>query len=85
MRPGFTLNYGLRYETWSPLLMPSNNPCDSIEYRQLQYVLQNPSDALNPATNFGRNAALNPNIPREGYDTSKKNSHLLGSGLSDKT
>ncbi len=74
IRSGFTLNYGLRYETWSPLLMPSNNAVRfDRSIGDLVYVLQNPSDALNPATNFGRDAALNPNIPREGYDTAKKN------------
>ena len=39
----------------------------------LEYALQNPLDVFNPATGYGRNAALNPNVPREGYETDKLN------------
>ena len=40
---------------------------------QLEYVLQNPVDYLNPATGYGRNAPLNPGLPSTGYTQGEKN------------
>lgn len=33
----------------------------------LNFALQNPFDALDPATDYGRDAPLNPDVPEEGY------------------
>ena len=70
-----TLNFGLRYERWPPWLLPRNN---AVRYNfqgegGLEYALQNPLDVFNPATGYGRNAPLNPNVPREGYETDSLN------------
>ena len=66
---------GLRYERWNPWLLPRNA---TVRYNfsgqgGLDYALQNPLDVFNPATDYGRDAPLNPNMPREGYDTDKLN------------
>jgi hypothetical protein len=69
-----TLNYGLRYEYWSPWRVPRNNVASFDENTgQILYALQNPLDYYNPATDYGREAPLNPNIPREAHRTSKAN------------
>lgn len=66
-----TLNIGLRYEHWRPWLLPRNTVATFDEANgNLIYALQNPLDYLNPSTGYGRNASLNPNIPREGHRTS---------------
>ncbi len=66
-----TVNYGLRYEHWSPWLVPRNT-VDSFNERtgEILYVLQNPLDYLDPSKGYGRTAPLNPNLPREGHRTS---------------
>ncbi|MCZ2080235.1 MAG: TonB-dependent receptor [Bryobacteraceae bacterium] len=69
-----TLNYGLRYEYWSPWLVPRHNVASFDEVNgNILYVLQNPLDYLNPATDFGKDAPLNSNIPPEGHRTRKLN------------
>src|SRR2546425_11657088 len=69
-----TLNYGLRYEYWSPWLLPRHTVATFNEVTgQIEYVLQNPLDYLDPSKGFGRNAPLNPNLPESGYSQGKKN------------
>jgi len=63
-----TLNYGLRYEYWSPWLVPDNTVASfNFQTGQLEYALQNPLDFRNPAACYGKCAPLNNNIPRQGY------------------
>lgn len=69
-----TLNYGLRYEYWSPWRVPRNNVASFDEVNEnILYALQNPLDYYSPSANFGREAPLNPAIPREAHRTSKLN------------
>lgn len=69
-----TLNYGLRYEYWSPWLVPRHTVATFDEVAgQIKYVLQNPIDYLDPAKDFGKDAPLNSDIPREGYRHGKLN------------
>ena len=69
-----TLNYGLRYEYWAPWFLPRHTVASFNQTTgQIEYVLQNPLDYLNPSTNYGRNAPLNPNLPDTGYKTGNKN------------
>lgn len=69
-----TFNYGLRYEYWSPWLVPRNNVASFNEVTgDILYALQNPLDYYDPAKNFGRDAPLNPAVPREAHRTSKLN------------
>jgi carboxypeptidase family protein len=75
IHPRLTLNFGLRYEQWPAWLLPRNN---TVRYNfsgsgGLEYALQNPLDVFNPATDYGRNAPLNPNMPRQGYEADKLN------------
>jgi hypothetical protein len=66
-----TLNYGLRYEHWAPWLVPRHNVASFDEVSgNILYVLQNPLDYLSAATDYGKNAKLNSNIPQEGHKTS---------------
>jgi hypothetical protein len=63
-----TLNYGLRYEYWSPWLVPSNITVSfNFATGNIEYALQNPLDYLNAQKCFGACAPLNPAIPRQGY------------------
>jgi len=74
IHPRLTLNYGLRYEYWSPWLVPRNTVAQfDRSTGELLYALQNPLDTLNSATDFGRKAPLSGRIPREGYKTGNKN------------
>jgi hypothetical protein len=67
-----TVNYGLRYEYWSPWLVPTNTVANfNFQTGQIQYVLQNPLDYLSPAKCYGECAPLNSNIPRQGYTAGK--------------
>jgi len=68
-----TLNYGIRYEYWTPWLLP-NNIAVSFNFQtgNIQYALQNPLDYINPQKCFGACAPLNPAIPRQGYTTGNK-------------
>src|SRR5581483_7951230 len=69
-----TLNYGLRYEYWSPWFVPRHTVASFDEKTgQILYVLQNPLDYLDPSKGFGKDAPLNPNIPEEGYRQGNKN------------
>jgi hypothetical protein len=68
-----TLNYGLRYEHWTPWLVPRNttltyNPANGNPV----YALQNPLDYLDSSKCFGRCAPLNPSIPRMAYSSGNK-------------
>jgi len=66
-----TVNYGLRYEHWTPWLVPRHTVATFDEINgDILYVLQNPLDYLDPAKGFGKNAPLNPNLPRQGHRTS---------------
>ncbi|HET6217099.1 MAG TPA: TonB-dependent receptor, partial [Acidobacteriaceae bacterium] len=67
-----TLNLGLRYDYWTPWLNVRGMSArwDSST-GNIVYPLKNPLDYLNPATDFGRNAPLNPGESRAGYTTSK--------------
>jgi hypothetical protein len=69
-----TLNYGLRYEYWSPWLVPRHTVATFDEITgEIKYVLQNPLDYLDPATDYGKDAPLNSDIPEEGYRHGKLN------------
>ena len=50
LSPKLTVNYGLRYEYWSPWLVPRNTTA-SFNYTtgNIQYALKNPLDYLDPA------------------------------------
>jgi len=68
-----TLNYGLRYEHWTPWLVPRNttltyNPSNGDPV----YAMQNPLDYLSAQYCYGRCAPLNPSVPRTGYTTGDK-------------
>jgi len=70
-----TINMGLRYEYWRPWTLPRNaaTTFDFSGEGSIVYSLKNPLDVYNPATNYGRDAELNPNVPRQGYSTSNVN------------
>ncbi|MCI0621889.1 MAG: TonB-dependent receptor [Acidobacteria bacterium] len=67
-----TVNFGVRYEYWSPFLVPrnSNAQWDPVN-GTLRYALQNPLDFLDPSKCLGKCAPLTPGVPREGYRVSK--------------
>jgi hypothetical protein len=68
-----TLNAGLRYEHWTPWLVPRNTVATFDEVNgRLLYALQNPLDYLDPSKGLGRDAPLNPNVPREAHRTSTR-------------
>jgi len=74
IHPRLTLNYGLRYEYWSPWLVPRNITVSWNETTgEILYALQNPLDYLDPAKGYGRKAPLSGKIPRQGYSLSKRN------------
>jgi hypothetical protein len=77
-----TINYGLRYEYWSPWLLPRNNTVAfDFDKAQVKYALQNPLDYLDPAKCYGRCAPLNADVPRAGYKRGALNfSPRLGLG-----
>jgi hypothetical protein len=68
-----TLNYGLRYEYWSPWLVPRNT---TLSYDPANgnpvYALQNPLDYLSKSACYGECGKLT-NLPRAGYSASTKN------------
>ena len=70
-----TLNMGLRYEYWRPWTLPRNaaTTFDFSGEGSIVYALKNPFDVYDPNTNYGRDAELNPNVPRQGYTTSNVN------------
>ena len=66
-----TVNYGLRYEHWTPWTVPNNTTVGfDFATQQIRYALQNPLDYLNPAKCFGKCAPLNPGVPRQNYTVS---------------
>lgn len=69
-----TLNYGIRYEYWSPWAVPRNTTL-TFDDRQGQplFALQNPNDFLDPAKCFGKCAPLTPGVPKEAYRIGTKN------------
>jgi len=75
-----TLNFGLRYEYWTPWLNPRRMAArwDSTT-GNVVYVLQNPLDYLSPATHFGEDAKLNPGEVPAGYTAGKKDFAPRGS------
>lgn len=73
--PKLTLNLGLRYEYWRPWTLPRNSATtfDFSGEGRLVYALEDPFDVFDPATDYGRNAPLNPEVSRQGYVTSNLN------------
>jgi hypothetical protein len=65
-----TANVGLRYEHWTPFLVPRHT---TLTYDPATgnpaYSLVNPLDYLSSAACFGACAKLNPNVPPAGYKT----------------
>ena len=50
-----TLNYGLRYEYWSPWTVPRNTTLSfNFQTGQPSFALQNPNDFLDPASASAR-------------------------------
>lgn len=80
IHPRFTLNVGLRYEYWQPWTLPRNTAVgfDFSADGRLVHALANPLDAFDPATRYGRDAALNPELPRAGYKTSHNLAPRIG-------
>jgi hypothetical protein len=75
MTQKLTVNLGLRYEYWRPWTL-ARNAATTFDFSgegRVVYALQNPLDVYDPATDYGRNAPLNPEIPRQGYRTSTRN------------
>jgi len=69
-----TLNMGVRYEYWTPWLVPRNMTVGfNFQTGQIQYALKNPLDYLNPSLCYGACAPLNPDVPRQGYTRSTLN------------
>jgi len=69
-----TLNYGLRYEYWSPWFVPRHTVASFDEKAgQIKYVLANPLDYLDPSKGFGKSAPLTPGMPETGYTQGNKN------------
>jgi hypothetical protein len=68
-----TMNYGLRYEYWSPWESP-NRICARWDAAtgQVVYALKNPLDYRNPSTGFGQNAPLTPGEVATCYTTGKR-------------
>ena len=75
IHPRLSLNMGLRYERWNPWLVPRNNTVRYIFEGEggIEHALQNPLDVFDPATNYGRDAPRNPNMPREAYNADAGN------------
>ncbi len=65
-----TVNFGLRYEKWTPWLVPRNTAANwNAVTGQLQYVLQNPLDYLSSSACYGACGARNSGVPRAAYTT----------------
>jgi hypothetical protein len=66
-----TINYGLRYEHWTPWTVPNNTTVGfDFNTQQIRYALLNPLDYLDPAKCYGKCAPLNPGVPRQNYTVS---------------
>ncbi len=69
-----TVNYGLRYEYWSPWTVPRNTTLTfNFQTGQPSFALQNPNDFLDPGKCFGACAPLTPGQPRQSYRIGTKN------------
>ncbi len=63
-----TLNYGLRYEYWSPWTVPRNTTLTfNFQTGLPSFALQNPNDFLSKADCYGACAPLTPGQPRQSY------------------
>jgi hypothetical protein len=70
----FTLSFGLRYEYWSPWLVPRNTTLSFDFARGVPlFALRTPNDFLDPDKCFGKCAPLTPGVPRQGYSIGTKN------------
>ena len=68
LTPKLTMTYGLRYEFWSPWLVPRNTTASfNFATGNIQYALQNPLDYLSSQYCYGACAPLNPGVPRSAY------------------
>jgi hypothetical protein len=70
----FTVNYGIRYEYWSPWTVPRNTTV-TVDYETgaPKFALQNPNDFLDRSKCFGACAPLTPGVPRQAYRIGTKN------------
>jgi hypothetical protein len=69
-----TVNYGLRYEYWSPWTVPRNATLSfNFQTGQPAFALQNPNDFLDPSKCFGSCAPATPGVPRQAYKIGAKN------------
>ncbi len=69
-----TLNYGLRYEYWSPWTVPRNTTVSfNFQTGQPAFALQNPNDFLDPSKCFGSCAPQTAGVPRQAYRIGAKN------------
>lgn len=69
-----TVNYGLRYEYWSPWAVPRNATLSfNTQTGQPAFALQNPNDFLDLAKCLGKCAPLTPGVPKEAYRIGTKN------------
>jgi hypothetical protein len=69
-----TLNYGLRYEYWSPWTVPRNTTLTfNFQTGQPSFALQNPNDFLDRSKCFGACAPLTPGQPRQSYKIGANN------------
>jgi hypothetical protein len=69
-----TINYGLRYEYWSPWTVPRNVTLSfNFQSGQPAFALQNPNDFLDPSKCFGGCAPLTSGVPRQAYKIGTKN------------
>lgn len=69
-----TVNLGLRYELWTPWLVPNNTTVGfNFATGNIQYALQNPVDYLSSQYCYGACAPLNKGVPRQGYTLGEKN------------
>ena len=69
-----TLNYGLRYEYWTPWTVPRNTTASfNFQTGQPSFALQNPNDFLDPSKCFGSCAPMTPGVPRQAYKIGAKN------------
>lgn len=69
-----SINYGLRYEYWSPWTVPRNTTVGfNFQTGQPAFALQNPNDFLDPAKCFGSCAPLTPGAPRQAYKIGTRN------------
>src|SRR4030095_9645724 len=82
IRPGLTLNYGLRYEYYTPLRENSNG---QVLFDITRGILRDPSEAAfgSKKTNFGPRIAItwSPNVTGDGYFAGGKSVLRAGFGI----